>query len=130
MLIRPNARFGSKADMTLFNCDVRFTPNSDRKGEFPQHAVKFLLPDGKRRRPSSAETFTHLSALSHDLIEVIMTTHACRLEVQFVAKGKRSLNLVMLFAAIGKIKEYRRGTCQKQNVCRQIEAKTNFQCPG
>ena len=65
-----------------------------------------------------SETFTHLSALSHDLIEVIMTTNACRLEVQFIAKGKRSLNLVMLFATIGKIKEHRRGTCQKQNVCR------------
>jgi hypothetical protein len=43
-LIRPNVRFGSKADICAANSDVRFTPDSDRKSGFPQKVMSALPP--------------------------------------------------------------------------------------
>jgi hypothetical protein len=37
-----NVRFGSKADMCGAIGHVRFTPNSDRKSEFPQKVMSAL----------------------------------------------------------------------------------------
>src|SRR4029453_10386151 len=39
-----HVRIGSKADMCAAKRHVRFTPNSDRKGEFPQRAMSALPP--------------------------------------------------------------------------------------
>ena len=43
MLIRPNVRFGSKADICSAKRHVRFAPNSDRESGLPQ-TVKSALP--------------------------------------------------------------------------------------
>jgi hypothetical protein len=42
--LRPDVRFGSKADMCTAKSDVRFTPNSDRESEFPQKLMSALPP--------------------------------------------------------------------------------------
>ena len=46
MLIRPNVRFGSEADICAATSHVRFTPNSDRKSGFPQTVMSALPPKG------------------------------------------------------------------------------------
>jgi len=43
MMANNNVRFGSEADMCAAKSDVRFTPNSDHKSEFP-HKVMSALP--------------------------------------------------------------------------------------
>ncbi|MGA8887101.1 MAG: hypothetical protein WB489_10575, partial [Pseudolabrys sp.] len=43
-----NVRFGSKADMTPFNCDVRFTPKADKHGRGRKFAEsQYLAGTGK-----------------------------------------------------------------------------------
>jgi hypothetical protein len=42
MLIRPDVRFGSKADICAAKSDVRFTPNCDRESEIPQKFMSAL----------------------------------------------------------------------------------------
>jgi hypothetical protein len=37
-----DVRFGSKADICAAKSDVRFTPNSDRKGGFPHKVMSAL----------------------------------------------------------------------------------------
>src|SRR5262245_40524457 len=44
-LVKPDVRFGSKADMCNATNDVRFTPNSDRESEIPQKAMSALPPE-------------------------------------------------------------------------------------
>lgn len=53
-----NVRFGSKADMTLFNCDVHFTPKADKHGRGRKFAKsQYLAGTGKSlaRRITSIE---------------------------------------------------------------------------
>jgi hypothetical protein len=40
-----HVRFGSKADICTAPTHVRFTPNSDRKGEIPKKAVQLVIPE-------------------------------------------------------------------------------------
>jgi hypothetical protein len=49
MSLRLNVRFGSEADMCAAKCDVRFTPNSDRKSGFPQNVMSASPPKADRR---------------------------------------------------------------------------------
>jgi hypothetical protein len=44
ILVNPDVRFGSKADMCAAKRYVRFTPNSDRESGFPQRAMSALPP--------------------------------------------------------------------------------------
>jgi hypothetical protein len=44
MLIRPDVRFGSKADICSASAHVRFTPNSDRESGFSQKVMSALPP--------------------------------------------------------------------------------------
>jgi hypothetical protein len=44
MLIRPDVRFGSKADIFSAKGHVRFAPNSDRESGFPQTVMSALHP--------------------------------------------------------------------------------------
>jgi len=44
MLIGPNVRFGSKADMCAARRHVRFAPNSDRESGFPQKVMSVSPP--------------------------------------------------------------------------------------
>jgi hypothetical protein len=46
-----NVRFGSKADICAAKCDVRFTPNSDRKSRHAANGhVRFTPESGHVRR--------------------------------------------------------------------------------
>jgi len=42
ILIRPDVRFGSKADICSATGHVRFAPNSDRESGFPQTVMSAL----------------------------------------------------------------------------------------
>jgi hypothetical protein len=49
--LRTNVRFGSKADMCVAKCDVRFTPNTDRESSHSRR---------KRSYPFYAQKQIHL----------------------------------------------------------------------
>jgi hypothetical protein len=54
MLIRPDVRFGSKADICAATSHVRFTPNSDRESGFPANGhVRFTPESGHVQCTSS-----------------------------------------------------------------------------
>jgi hypothetical protein len=44
ILVNPDVRFGSKADICVATSHVRFTPNSDRESGLPQPVMSALPP--------------------------------------------------------------------------------------